>query len=156
VSGRAARGWLHEALRLYAREARREMDVPMRATTAGQSLSVRSPYLWEASGYTLQIAGRNLPNRRPRENRRAMRGRGRPAKPDRYYAELARDYVAIRDAGSSKPIIDLARKRREEPTTTRAAIHTAGVRGLLERVGPGIAGGTLTAQARDLLNMSGR
>jgi hypothetical protein len=81
------------------------------------------------------------------------RRRGRKPFPDRFYAEVARDYVDAIARGSSNPTLDaarrlpLARRRR-----VRDILHEARRRRLLTPAPPGRRqGGDLTENARALL-----
>ena len=77
------------------------------------------------------------PRRRPRRRR----------VDDRYYAELARDYVRFWQQGDRKPTATLARLRGVRPELMRSHIHLARVNGFLSEVKRGTAGGALTPRA---------
>jgi hypothetical protein len=83
----------------------------------------------------------------------AASGVGRPQEhDDLFFAELARDYVRLVLAGSSKPIIELAQARLVATSTIESWVRTARDRGLLTNTHPGRAGGELTAAAQALLD----
>jgi hypothetical protein len=82
------------------------------------------------------------------------RRRGRKPFPDRFYAEVARDYVAAIDRGSDSPAADVARRRGwDREGRVRDILHEARSRGLLTPP-PGVArhGGALTPKASALLD----
>jgi hypothetical protein len=83
----------------------------------------------------------------------AGRRRGRKPFPDRFYAELARDYVTAIARGSERPAADVARKRGlRRPDRVRDMLHEARKRGLLTPTPVGRRqGGDLTDAARTLL-----
>jgi hypothetical protein len=61
------------------------------------------------------------PSRRP----------GRAGHPNRFYAEIARDYTALRQQGSLRPTADLAKQRRVSRDTMAGWVRRARERGLL-------------------------
>jgi hypothetical protein len=88
--------------------------------------------------------------------------RGRPARHrkkavrnrrarDRFYAELARDYVALHDSGHRSPTATLAAMRDVTIEKMRSHIHLARANGLLSDTVRGKRGGTLTRKALDAL-----
>lgn len=87
----------------------------------------------------------------PTDEVRAVSGRGRKGRPDTFYAEVARGYVAAVERGSYRPVADLARRRRDSITKVRDMIRRARARGLLTLEGPGKRGGVLTERAERLL-----
>lgn len=89
------------------------------------------------------------PLREPKDQPR----RGRPSRPRAFFAEIARDYVRSIEAGSHRPVADVARRRRLASGQVRDALHRARLLGLLERGGRGRYGGALTEGARALLGM---
>ena len=90
----------------------------------------------------------------PRAPPRAQRASGWP---DRFYAELAAAYVGRLEAGSRRPIADLARRRKLSAEQIRDAIHTARERGLLTPASvQGRPGGQLTPTAKQLLRRKRR
>lgn len=89
----------------------------------------------------------------PREPRRPRRGP--TGWPDADYARLAADYLAFVEAGSRRPVIDLALARNEPEETVRQQLVRARRRGLLTRQTAGKAGGQLTERAKRLLKEEG-
>jgi hypothetical protein len=81
---------------------------------------------------------------RPRPRRAAGRG-------DRFYAELARDYLAALERGSSRPVTELAAARKESVSRVRDMVHTARELSLLSPGEPGRRGGRLLPRAHALL-----
>lgn len=80
-------------------------------------------------------------------------GARRPAdRGDAFYAELARDYVALA-AHFQQPVKELAKRRRIDISAAKRYVYRARSRGLLTRSADqhGRAGGTLTEKARRLL-----
>ena len=78
------------------------------------------------------------------------RSRRRPRRrrtDDRYYAELARDYVTLWQAGDRTPAQTLARLRAVRPEHLRSHIHLARANGFLSDTTRGSAGGSLTRKA---------
>jgi hypothetical protein len=84
---------------------------------------------------------------RPRRRKRPARLRA----DDRYYAELARDYVELGQTGERKPTAALAAARGVPDDVMRSHIHLARKNGFLTETGRGKAGGELTARARRAL-----
>ena len=82
-----------------------------------------------------------------RKRRRRNRSRHRRAA-DRYYAELARDYVRLWQAGDRTPTHTLARRRRMRDEQVRSHIHLARANGFLTDTTRGKAGGMITEKAR--------
>lgn len=79
--------------------------------------------------------------------------RGRPGRPDIFYARLAASYVEALMAGSRSPTADVAKNFLYSPEHVRDAIHTARERGLLSRPpGKGRPGGQLTERAKAMLD----
>ncbi len=70
---------------------------------------------------------------------------------DRFYARLAREYLALLAQGSRAPIEDLAAEKGEAVSRIRDRVHEARVRGLLSRSESGRKGGVLLPQALKLL-----
>ena len=100
-----------------------------------------------------------FPGLYPPEWSRPRRETPRPASawPDRVYAQIAAAYVERLDAGSRRPVADVARRRRLSPAQVRDAIHTARGRGFLTAaVQRGRSGGALTRAAQHLLNKRAR
>jgi hypothetical protein len=83
---------------------------------------------------------------KPRKRRRSRPQHRRAA--DRYYAELARDYVRLWQAGDRTPTHTLARRRRMRDDQVRSHIHLARANGFLTDTRRGKAGGMMTAKAR--------
>ncbi len=78
--------------------------------------------------------------------------RGRPARPDAFYARVARAYVEAFKAQHRKPVTGAAKACRLPPAQARDALHRARRLGLLtptEKAGQ--AGGELTKKAKKLL-----
>ena len=69
---------------------------------------------------------------------------GRPGHSDRFYAELAAEYVDLCRAGIDKPVVAMAKSRNDTEVYIRDAIHVARKRELLTPSPPGKAGGQLT------------
>jgi hypothetical protein len=86
-----------------------------------------------------------VPVVRPRRRREAGRD-------DRFYALLARDYLASIVAGSRTPIKDLAAARKQPPSRVRDMVREARERGLLTMSNAGKLGGQLTPAAEALLS----
>jgi hypothetical protein len=82
-------------------------------------------------------SSRKRPRRRPQHRR----------VDDRYYAELARDYVTLWQQGDRKPTNTLARLRDGRPEQIRSHIHLARANGFLSGTKRGTAGGLLTRKA---------
>ena len=80
--------------------------------------------------------------RRPRQRRAA----------DRYYAELARDYVTLWQAGDRTPTHTLARRRSMRDDQVRSHIHLARANGFLTDTTRGKAGGMITEKAKSELS----
>ena len=76
--------------------------------------------------------------------------RGRPPRPDEFYARIAAEYVAALRA-SRRPIKTIAEKRHEPEPRVRGWIHRARRRGLLEGGGQGTTHGQLSQRAIFLL-----
>ena len=87
---------------------------------------------------------------------KARRRRGRKGHGDLFYAQVARDYVAAVEAGSSSPATDVARRRRlgaNGPARIRDLLHEARRRGFLTPAPVrGRRGGDLTPQGRAILD----
>ena len=66
---------------------------------------------------------------------------------DRYYAELARDYVTLWQSGDRRPTQTLARLRAVRPEQMRSHLHLARANGFLSDTTRGTAGGALTGKA---------
>lgn len=77
--------------------------------------------------------------------------RGRPGRPDRFYASLARDYVLRCNRGSRRPVAEIADRRGLSAAIVRDAIHEARERGLLSPGRQGTPGGQLTPRGQGLL-----
>ena len=86
---------------------------------------------------TLQWSSGTRPRKRPRHRR----------VDDRYYAELARDYVTLWQHDDRKPTKTLARLRDVRPEHMRSQIHLARANGFLGETTRGTAGGSLTRKA---------
>jgi hypothetical protein len=82
--------------------------------------------------------------RRPRPRRDSGRE-------DRFYAQLAREYVEMNERGSSRPSREIAERRGEKPERIRDWLHEARERGLLSKGEPGKRGGQLLPSAQALL-----
>lgn len=103
------------------------------------------PALHAAEPFGRQLAGvKGLLPARPRPRRSAGRD-------DRFYAELARDYLASIEGGSRSPVKDLAVAREENAPRIRDQVHEARERGLLSKSKSGRKGGMLLPRALDIL-----
>lgn len=80
---------------------------------------------------------------------------GRHGHPDVYYADLAREYVALVNKPSRQPVKDLATSYGVQPERMRDWIAEARRRGLLTSPPKGQAGGALTPVALELLSKKG-
>jgi hypothetical protein len=69
------------------------------------------------------------------------------------YAQWALRYVRFVNAGSRRPVADLAEDAGMKPSVVRDLIHTCREKGMLPKSRPGLAGGPLTEKARRLLGM---
>lgn len=76
---------------------------------------------------------------------------GRAGRDDRFYAQIARQYVDAIRRGSGKPVEDVAAQTKYNASTIRDMLHRARRRGLLTPAGQGKAGGNLTKRAERLL-----
>jgi hypothetical protein len=88
----------------------------------------------------------------PRLRRRPRRRRV----DDRYYAELARDYVALCRQGDRKPTRTLAQLRDVPPDQMRSHVHLARANGFLSATTRGTASGSLTPKAARALSAAPR
>ena len=79
--------------------------------------------------------------KRPRRHPRRRRA------DDRYYAELARDYVTLWRSGDRRPTQTLARLRGVRLEHMRSHIHLARANGFLSETTRGTSGGSLTRKA---------
>jgi hypothetical protein len=70
------------------------------------------------------------------------------------YAWWALRYVRLVNAGSRRPVADLAADVGMKASRVRDLIHTCREKGMLPKSRPGLPGGTLTAKARRLLGMN--
>lgn len=102
------------------------------------------PDVLAASGFTERRLATETP---PRTTR--------PARPDRFYATIARAYVARIAAGSRRPVADLATRLELDDSVVRDAIHEARMRGLLTPGRQGVPGGQLTTRAKQVLKKRG-
>jgi hypothetical protein len=75
-----------------------------------------------------------------------------PGEPTRELARLAADYLDLVAAGSTRPVLDLAEQRGWSPGRTRTRLGRARAAGVLMGAGRGRAGGTLSEEARALLD----
>lgn len=75
----------------------------------------------------------------------------RRGRSDLFYARLAASYAARTDAGSRRPVADVARTVKMSTAQVRDAIHTARQRGLLTKAAAGRPGGALTPRGAALL-----
>jgi hypothetical protein len=80
-------------------------------------------------------------------------GPGRPGRPDRFYAEVAEEYVKSLARGK-RPVSDIAKRRRISQSQARDMIREARERGLLTPTRRGKQGGELTEHARKILSQS--
>jgi hypothetical protein len=72
---------------------------------------------------------------------------------DHDYAWWALRYVRLVNAGSRRPVADLAADADMKASQVRDLIHTCREKGMLPKSRPGLPGGTLTTKARRLLGM---
>lgn len=73
---------------------------------------------------------------------------------DRQFAQLAKRYVTRVQKKSRRPILDLARSRKEDPTRIRDLIRKARQYGFLTKTKQGAKGGALTTKSLKLLERS--
>ncbi len=107
---------------------------------------------WIAKFFGPEALGRfDKHNAQPNRTRRRAPKSQRAS--DRYYAELARDYVLFAHQKSRKPIDQLAVLRGVPPKRIRSHVHLARANGFLTQTGRGKVGGELTAKARRLLDL---
>ena len=85
----------------------------------------------------------------PRPRRPSQRGR--KPRSERAVAEIAQCYAETVSAGSSRPVAEVALKKRIPEATVRNVIHQARQQGLLSKTLQGRVGGQLTAKAKKLL-----
>lgn len=83
-------------------------------------------------------------------------GRRRTGRPDRFYAELAAEYVRTIEKGSRRPVEDIRTRRRLATAQVRDLIHEARERGFLSKGEQGAAGGYLLPKAEQLLGIRHR
>jgi hypothetical protein len=79
--------------------------------------------------------------------------RGRKPQPDKFYAQLASDYLD--ECPFGRPIAYLAEQRGLPINTVRDLIHYCRTHGFLTKVGRGKRGGELTPKAQALLQQGG-
>lgn len=92
-----------------------------------------------------------------RELTAPLRRRGPKGHPDRFYAEVAQEYVAAFKAGSRSPAGDVARRRRLTPARIRDLLHEARRRRLLTPATMhGRGGGDVTPRGRAAIAASKR
>ncbi len=89
---------------------------------------------------------KTVPRSDVRPRRRLAKGR-----PEIFYAEMAGAYVEELQAGSKRPIVDLAKRLRLDRSKVRDMIYAARRRGLLSEARHGKRGGDLTDKAKRLL-----
>jgi hypothetical protein len=89
---------------------------------------------------------KTVPRSDVRPRRRLAKGR-----PEIFYAEIARAYAEEVQAGSKRPIVDLAKRLRMDRPKVRDSIYSARRRGLLSKADHGKWGGKLTDKAKRLL-----
>jgi hypothetical protein len=83
--------------------------------------------------------------------------RGRPTdRGDRFYAQLASDYMKALSGGNGNPVAVVARERSLEQAQVRDMVHQARKRGFLSGTRRGRSGGHLTAKALDALRSRSR
>ena len=81
-----------------------------------------------------------------------MEKRPRPdRRPDVFYAQIASEYTTRVEAGSRRPVADVAGRRRLPVGVIRDAVHEARMRGFLTPGAVGKPGGALTSKATRLL-----
>jgi len=96
----------------------------------------------------LEVANRKL---RPKTVPARPRPRRAFGRDDRFYAEVAAEYLDAHHHGSRSPVRDLAKARKVTPAQARDLVHEARVRGLLSPGTPGSSGGRLLERALVLL-----
>jgi hypothetical protein len=77
-----------------------------------------------------------------------------PGHRDGEYAQWASRYMRHVDAGSRRPVADLAAEYGMKPSAARDLIHTCREKGMLPKSRPGLKGGPLTEKARSLLGQT--
>ena len=93
------------------------------------------------AGLPLALFELDAPKRRPRTR-----------KNDLWFAEVAKSYAALVEAGSTRPIPALAKLLGLSSNTTAGAVRDARAKGFLTRTTGGRAGGRLTAKAKRILD----
>lgn len=96
-----------------------------------------------------RIIGVDLPELKGMADR--PRPRRKTGRDDKFFAQVAHDYLALNGAGSRRPIQDLATARKLAPSRVRDMVHEARERGLLEKSKSGVRGGRLTPRGDQLL-----
>ena len=92
------------------------------------------------------------PPRRARERTKGAASRpGRRPLSEHELVAAAAAYLDAIKRGSARPVQDAAKRIRETPKRLRDRLHKARTRGLLTTVMGGVAGGTLTPRAKELL-----
>jgi hypothetical protein len=125
----------------------RKIPIPSYASLAASRIAQ-----WrQAGGLPAESADLALPGVAP-----FGRKRRRAGKPDRFYAEVAAEYVRLRTKRSRRPVADLAQRRNLKPAQARDAIRTARERQLLSWGHPGKPDGYLTQRAEQLLGIRPR
>lgn len=84
----------------------------------------------------------------------AGRRPGRGGRDDLHYARIAAAYVTTHQAGSKRPVADVARLLHASPKTVSNALYKARERGLLTGGARGKAGGQLTSKAASVLQQA--
>jgi transposase-like protein len=112
---------------------------------------------WVARHTAVPVLGRfGLAQPKVRGERRQPH-RGRPGWSRAEYARIAAAYVSAIEHGSTRPVADVARRRRLEPSQARDAVRRARELGLLTPgVKRGQVGGALTPAAIRLLKGGGK
>jgi hypothetical protein len=137
---------------LTARDLRR---IPLGPEVTARAFKPQLQRLWDAkTGEAVYCEPPPFFSQAVTAARKNARGYGRS---DRFYAEIATKYVKAVQAGSGRPIQDIADELKASgqpfaPETIRIFRRTAIKRGLLSRSPrPGVPGGRLTERAEELL-----
>lgn len=104
----------------------------------------RSAPAREALGRAFGPVMTTQPLARPRRERPG-------ARPDTFYAGLARQYERATARGSRQPVVDLAKRHGVKPSQMRDMIREARERGLLSFFAHGRPGGVVTDRGREVL-----
>jgi hypothetical protein len=128
----------------------RKVPIPGYASFA----AARIAHWRQAGGLPAESADLALPGVAPFGRKESTRRRA--GKPDRFYAEVAAEYVRLLTKRSRRPVADLAKRRGLKPAQARDAIRTARERQLLSWGHWGKPDGYLTQRAEQLLGIRPR